>query len=52
MYRMSDGLMGIRFNDGSNLKLTDHLKEKCTYIPPTGKKTTIINIKDHQAIPY
>ena len=50
MYRMSDGLVGIRFNDGSNLKITDHLKEKCTYIPTTGKRTTI-NIKDYQSIP-
>lgn len=47
MYRMSDGVVGMRFNDGSNLKLTDHLQEKCTYVTRTGKKT-IINIKDYQ----
>jgi hypothetical protein len=33
LYRLSDGVTGMRFNDGSNIKLVDKIKSKYTFIP-------------------
>jgi hypothetical protein len=32
LYRTSDGLLGLRFNDGSSLKLADHSREAFLYL--------------------
>jgi hypothetical protein len=39
LYKTSDGLVGVRFNDGSNLKLADHTKQAFTYLPNDGRNT-------------
>lgn len=43
--------MGMRFNDGSNLKLIDKLKSMYSYISTNGKITTYTDNLQAQGIP-